>query len=106
MWSVWLGFRGGKGVATACGAFAVLAPPATAVAAPVFVVVVSITRYVSLASVVAAVTLPVATYGTDGPSVTVASALAVAAVVVFHHRENLARLQFGTERRVELRERI
>lgn len=105
VWSFWLRFRGGKGVATACGAFAVLAPDAAAVAAAVFVVVVSITRYVSVASVVATLTLPVAMYGTSAPSVTVASAAGIAAVVVSRHRGNLVRLQFGTERRVALRER-
>ncbi len=105
VWSVWLRFHGGKGVATAGGAFAVLAPEATAVAVAVFAVAVVITRYISLASVVASLTLPVAVYGADTPSVTVVSAVGIAAVVVYRHRENLARLQSGTERRVALWER-
>ena len=52
---VWLGFRGGKGVATSCGVFAVLAPVATALAGLVFVIAVWWTRYVSLGSVAAAI---------------------------------------------------
>ena len=105
VWSVWLRFHGGKGVATAGGAFFVLAPEATAVAVAVFAVAVVITRYISLASVVASLTLPVAVYGADAPAATVASAVGIAAVVVYRHRENLARLRSGTERRVALRER-
>ncbi len=105
VWSVWLRFRGGKGVATAGGAFAVLAPEATAVAVAVFAVAIVITRYISLASVLASLTLPVAMYGADSPSAAIASAVGIASVVVSRHRENLARLLSGTERRIVLRGR-
>ena len=77
-----------------------LTPTATAVAAAVFVAVVSIARYVSLASVIAALALPIVSYAAGAPSATVASAISVVALVVYRHRANLARLRSGTERRV------
>lgn len=96
----WLGFRGGKGVATGAGAFAVLAPLATLCSALVFAVVVSLGRMVSLASVLAAATLPVAAYFLGAPRPAIAGAAAVAALVVARHRENLVRLVRGTESRL------
>jgi len=96
----WLGFRGGKGVATGAGAFAVLAPWATLVSALVFAVVVSLGRMVSLASVLAAAALPVAAFFLGAPRATIAAAAAVAALVVARHRENLVRLIRGTENRL------
>lgn len=97
---VWLGFRGGKGVATAAGVFAVLAPLAVAVSGIVFIAVVSATRYVSLGSLSAAATLAVAAHVIDVPRAIAAGAALAAAVVVYQHRSNLSRLAAGTERRV------
>lgn len=96
----WLGFRGGKGVATGAGAFAVLAPSATLCALLVFAVVVSIGRMVSLASVLAAAALPVSAHFLGAPGATTAGAAAVAALVVTRHRDNLVRLVRGTENRL------
>jgi glycerol-3-phosphate acyltransferase PlsY len=97
---VWLGFRGGKGVATAAGVFAVLAPVALAVSAAVFVAVVSIARYVSLGSLAGAVTLATAALASDTPPFVGTGAVVTAIVVAHRHRGNLARLAAGTERRV------
>ncbi len=98
---VFFRFRGGKGVATTVGAFLVLAPPATAVAIALFVAVVAITRYVSLASILAATALPpVAHFLFHAPDAVVLSAGAVALVVLSKHVENLKRLAAGTERRL------
>lgn len=95
-----LRFRGGKGVATGAGAFAVLAPYALLGSVLVFVAVVGVSRFVSLGSVTAAVALPVAVHFLDGdPAVTVTAAL-VAALVVVRHRSNLARMLRGTEERL------
>jgi len=100
IYPVWLRFRGGKGVATACGVFSVLTPAALGPAVALFVAAVWFTRYVSLGSVVASVALGPVAYALDAPADVVASAAAAAAVIVFRHRSNLARLVAGTERRI------
>jgi glycerol-3-phosphate acyltransferase PlsY len=100
IYPIWLRLRGGKGVAVACGAFAVLAPIATAVATGIFVVAVWATRYISLGSVLASASLaPLADAG-GAPPVVTAAAAGAAALVIFRHRGNLVRLVRGTERRI------
>lgn len=100
---VWLRFRGGKGVATAGGVFAVLAPEATALAAVAFIGIVWLTRYVSLGSMVATVVLAAAVHFTGESLPVVACAAAVAALVLYRHRGNMARLHQGSERRITQR---
>lgn len=100
---LWLRFRGGKGVATAGGAFAVLAPGAAALAAAAFIGVVWLTRYVSLGSMVAAVVLAAAVPFTGASAPVVACAATVAALVLYRHRGNMARLHEGRERRISQR---
>ena len=95
----WLQFRGGKGVATACGVFAILTPAAVAPALAVFVSTVWITKYVSLGSVLASVALPPIVYAIGSPAPIVAAACAACALIVFRHRSNVVRLRTGTERR-------
>ena len=98
---IFYGFRGGKGVATAVGAFLVLAPWATLVCIGVFVAVIALTRYVSLGSVVAMVLLPpVAGLIFHAPRPIVTAAAATAVLIVLKHRENLKRLAAGKERRL------
>lgn len=104
VYPVWLRGRGGKGVATACGAFALLAPLATVVAAAIFAVTVASTRVVSAASIAAAVSLPpLALFLRSDPIVAAGAAIA-ATLIVWRHRENMARLWRGTERRLAARE--
>jgi glycerol-3-phosphate acyltransferase PlsY len=100
VYPVWLRFHGGKGVATACGVFWMLAPSATAIAASLFVVVVWVTRYVSLASVIASIALPPLAWFTDKSIAVVVGASLAAVLIVQRHRANLARLQQGVERRL------
>ena len=100
VYPVWLGFRGGKGVATACGVFAVLAPAATTLAGIVFLLTVWWSRFVSLGSVGAAILLPPLAYMLAAPFVVVVAASVCAAVIIGRHRPNLVRLQAGTERRL------
>jgi glycerol-3-phosphate acyltransferase PlsY len=99
-WSIFLGFRGGKGVATGLGALLRLTPLATLAALPVFLVVVITTRFVSLGSLLGAVCVPFGALALGAPRPAVAGAVAVAAIVVLRHRENIARLRAGTERRL------
>src|SRR5215813_7606485 len=87
---VFYGFRGGKGVATALGAFLVLTPYATLVSVAVFILVVALTRYVSLGSVVSVcVTPPVAGLVFHAPRAVVLASAIVAVLVVLKHTENL-----------------
>lgn len=98
---VFYGFRGGKGVATAVGAFAVLAPLALLCCMAVFVLVVALTRYVSLGSVISMVLLPpVAGVLFHAPRPVVTAAAVTALVVVFKHLGNLKRLARGEERKL------
>jgi len=99
-WSVFLGFRGGKGVATGLGALLRLVPWATLAALPVFVVVLASFRYVSLASLLAALCVPLGALVLGYPGVSTLAALTVAALVVGRHHANIARLRAGSEPRL------
>jgi glycerol-3-phosphate acyltransferase PlsY len=105
VYPVWLRFRGGKGVATAAGVFVVLAPVALGAAVIMFVAVVRVTRFVSLGSMAAAVTLPILSAALGGPASVTAGAVLTAAIIVHRHRANLSRVLAGTERRVGERAR-
>jgi acyl phosphate:glycerol-3-phosphate acyltransferase len=95
--------RGGKMVATAGGAFLGVAPLVGAVGAVVWIVVFLVFRYASLASMLAAVSLPVAAVLLDEPWPVILFASAAAAAIVFLHRANIVRLRSGTENRFKFR---
>jgi acyl phosphate:glycerol-3-phosphate acyltransferase len=103
VYPVWLRFHGGKGAATGCGVFTVLAPLAIAPALVVFFVTVWLTRYVSLACLTATAVVPPLAWATGSPAPAVRAAFAAAALIVFRHRSNLARLWTGTEPRFGVR---
>lgn len=98
IYPVWLKFRGGKGVATASGAFSILSPVATIIAAAAFALIVFRSRLVSLGSIVATVTLPLVEWLTPGLRAVDLAATAVAALILFRHRGNMMRLWSRTER--------
>jgi glycerol-3-phosphate acyltransferase PlsY len=97
--SCFTGFRGGKGVATGAGGFLILMPEVTLTAALVWVSLYFATRYVSLASIAAAVAMPLAAYYFDKPSLLTLMAAVISAFVIFRHRGNIVRLMNGTENR-------
>lgn len=98
IYPVWLRFRGGKGVATASGVFAILAPIPTLVAAGAFAIVVARTRFVSLGSIIATIVLPIVEWMTPGLRAVDIGTTIVAALILFRHRGNIMRLLSRTER--------
>ena len=96
---VWLRFKGGKGVATAAGALAVLNPWALLAAFLVFVLVVSATRFVSLGSILAAIAAPVLAFLQGDHQGALWFAL-YGAIVIFKHHQNIGRLVRGEENRL------
>lgn len=103
IYPVWLRFRGGKGVATSCGVFGVLAPLAMLAAVAAFAGGLWLTRYVSLGSVAGSVALPPVAFAIGHSPSVVAAAGAAATLIVFRHRSNIVRLWYGTERRIGVR---
>ena len=97
---VWLGFRGGKGVATGVGIFSVLAPISLLCAGVIFIAVVVTTRYVSLGSIIAAVLIPVFVWLQSGAQPVLLAAILAAALIVFAHRGNIKRLASRTESQI------
>lgn len=99
-YTCWLRFRGGKGIATTAGVLAVLMPKALGVALGVWLVVVLASRYVSLASVAAALILPLAVWLTGGDTKMLAASALLTVLALYKHRGNLQRLGQGTEHRL------
>ncbi len=98
---VWLGFRGGKGVASALGVFLALTPISAACTFAIFLIVFAITRYVSLASIVGSATFPL--FGLHfvmvRTPVVIAGFLFIPLLLILKHRQNIRRLLAGTENR-------
>ena len=100
IWPVWLGFKGGKAVATGLGLFLGLAWPVGLACFGIFLTTLSVFRIVSLSSVVAAISLPLLmAAGTDGTAKLVVALVAMA-LVVWRHRSNLQRIKAGTEPKI------
>jgi len=95
---VFLGFKGGKAVACFVGAFGYVAPLALGAALLVFLAVVSLSRYVSLGSIIAALVFPVAVWFTPGtPAEIRGASIGAAALIIYRHKGNIARLRRGSE---------
>ena len=100
IWPIWLGFKGGKAVATGFGMFLGLAWPVGLACFGLFMAVISIFRIVSLASVVAALGLPLLMLAADQSSAYISVSLVAALLVLWRHRSNVQRLIAGTEPRI------
>ncbi len=106
-WPVFFGFRGGKGAGTTVGAVLVLAPILAAAMLVIWIVVVAITRYVGLATVLAGLGLPIfmlcaAGFGHPNPAALQVFSLAIAVLIIFTHRGNLLRLWRHEEPRISV----
>ena len=102
----WLGFKGGKGIATSAGVLIALMPWAVLAIALVWFAVFFATRYVSLASICASAALPVAVsalwfYGCGGNAPLLGFSVLIAALAIWRHRSNIERLMAGTEHRFD-----
>jgi glycerol-3-phosphate acyltransferase PlsY len=96
---VYLKFRGGKGIATALGIFLVMSPIAVLGAAIVFGITVAATRFISLGSVLAAMSAPLLVLMLNQPQPIFLATLFIAALIVWRHRSNIKRLMDGSEDR-------
>ena len=96
-YTCWLRFKGGKGVATSAGVVIAWVPMAFLIALVAFLIVFAVSRYVSLASIVAAVVLPFAVWGTDRRVFMIWIAAVVSVLAIYKHRANIQRLMAGTE---------
>ncbi|MBJ6799495.1 glycerol-3-phosphate 1-O-acyltransferase PlsY [Geomonas propionica] len=97
VYTVFLRFKGGKGVATALGVLLGTAPLAVLFGILVFAAVLYKWRYVSLASITAAACIPLLALGTCAPRETIVMAVTIAVIVILKHHENISRLRAGTE---------
>ncbi len=95
-----IGFRGGKGVATSLGAFAAIAWAPCLGSLGLFFIVIGLTRFVSLGSILGSLAFPAILFATGGPAGVSAVTLAIAALVIFRHGDNVRRLIKGTERKL------
>ena len=94
---IWLRFRGGKGVATALGVFLVMDPPIIGIAVLAFALLYAVTRIVSVGSLTAALTVPVASFLLGRPAPIVALGAAGAVIVIVKHHQNIRRLLTRSE---------
>ncbi len=96
----WLKFKGGKGIATSAGVLVAWVPLALLIIFATWLVVFGSSRYVSLASIAAAVVLPFAVWGTGGGTTFIVITSALSALAIYKHKPNIRRLLDGTENRV------
>ncbi|KAB2772710.1 glycerol-3-phosphate 1-O-acyltransferase PlsY [Brucella anthropi] len=99
LFPVWIGFKGGKGVATYLGVLIGLAWPGALVFAAVWIVTALLTRYSSLAALIASIVVPIALYSRGYPAIAVLFAI-MTVIVIFKHKANITRLLNGTESKI------
>jgi glycerol-3-phosphate acyltransferase PlsY len=99
-YTCWLNFKGGKGIATSAGVLAGLVPWSCGIVLMVWLLVFAASRYVSLASICAAATLPLAVWLTHGSRMMIGVTGAMGALAIYKHKANIQRLLNGTENRI------
>lgn len=102
VFSVFLKFKGGKGVATACGAFLALMPLPTLCALLVFLIVFLASGYVALGSICAAVVIPLSAFFSGYHIEAIIFSFAIALLIIYKHRTNISRLRHGTEHKFKI----
>ena len=102
-YTCWLWFKGGKGIATTAGVYFALAPLSVSIALGVWIILFAVTRYVSLASIAAAVALAVAVWLTQTNLWLGGVTTALCAMAVIKHKANIQRLIAGTENRIQFK---
>lgn len=102
-YTCWLGFKGGKGIATTAGAYLALAPLAVGIAIAVWIVLFVTTRYVSVASLASAIALPTAVWLTEDSVLLGAVTTGLGALATYKHKGNIQRLLAGTENRINFK---
>jgi glycerol-3-phosphate acyltransferase PlsY len=98
--TVWLNFKGGKGIATSSGVLAALVPWTFVIILTLWIVVCFLTRYVSVASLVSAFLLPFVAWGNHYSSLMISICVVMGALAIFKHKANIQRLMNGTENKI------
>jgi glycerol-3-phosphate acyltransferase PlsY len=99
-YTCWLRFKGGKGIATSAGVLLALVPAGFAIALSTFLIVLALSRFVSLSSIAASAILPVGVWLAGGSTRMVALTAFLGAMAIYKHRGNIRRLMAGTESRI------
>ena len=99
--SLFLKFKGGKGVATGLGVIIMLMPTVSAIVFIIWLVIVMISKYVSLASIIAAICVPIFAFILGMPFEFVAFGVVAALFVIYRHKSNIGRLMNGTENKIK-----
>ena len=99
--SIFLKFSGGKGVATGLGVLLMMMPSVSVIVFAVWLIIVLISKYVSLGSIVAAALVPIAAFFMDEPAEFIVFGLLAAVFVIYRHKSNISRLMSGTESKIK-----
>ena len=103
-YTCWLHFKGGKGIATTAGVYFALAPVAVGIALAVWIVIFVLTRYVSAASIAAAIALPAAVWLTEESLLLSIVTTGLGVLAIYKHKGNIRRLLAGTENRITFKQ--
>ncbi|HBR01803.1 MAG TPA: acyl-phosphate glycerol 3-phosphate acyltransferase [Ruminiclostridium sp.] len=104
-WPVYFDFKGGKGVLTSFAVLLMFSPMAALICLAAFILIVALTRYVSLGSIIGAAIFPVAAYFCGGPSLLIAVGTFLASLIIIRHRANIQRLLEGSEKKLNFKQK-